>query len=64
MILIQKILLFVSSTTDFGLKEKVCDQFFDSDLLWPDVSNKSDTIRLCQNVENQPVKFATLCKIY
>ena len=65
MILVDKLLFFVTSTTDFGLREEKCEQFFDPDYAWPEVVDQSaNTIRLCQNVENDETKYATLCKTW
>ena len=62
MILIDKLLFLVTSTKDFGLREENCEKFFDGDNIWPKVIDQPDTIRLCQNVQSDESKYATLCK--
>ena len=62
MFLIRKILLFIGSTTDFGLREYSCEEFFDKGSVWPDLVNDSSAIKLCQGIDSNTPKYGTLCK--
>ena len=62
MFLIRKILLFIGSTTDFGLREYSCEEFFDEGNVWPNLVSDSSAIRLCQGLDSNGPKYATLCK--